>query len=67
QKGRLAAKSVLNANTTKESISKALNLAISRKYKAEGEIVVNPYGQGDSSKQVIEMIKTLRFEPCKSF
>ncbi|MCV6021653.1 UDP-N-acetylglucosamine 2-epimerase, partial [Escherichia coli] len=38
QKGRLAAKSVLNANATKESISKALNLAISRKYKAEGEI-----------------------------
>lgn len=67
QKGRLAAKSVLNAAATKESISNAINLAVSRKYKAEDENIANPYGQGDSSKQVIEMIKGLDFEPCKSF
>lgn len=67
QKGRLAARSVLNADATKVSISKTINLALSRKYKADGEDIVNPYGQGDSSKQVIEMIKGLRFEPCKSF
>ncbi|TOG45033.1 UDP-N-acetylglucosamine 2-epimerase (hydrolyzing) [Vibrio parahaemolyticus] len=67
QKGRLAAKSVLNAAATKESISNAVSLAVSRKYKAENENIANPYGQGDSSKQVIEMIKGLDFEPCKSF
>ncbi|MCG9650453.1 UDP-N-acetylglucosamine 2-epimerase [Vibrio brasiliensis] len=67
QKGRLAAKSVLNATATKESISKAISLAVSRKYKAEDESIANPYGQGNSSKQVIEMIKGLDFEPCKSF
>ncbi len=67
QQGRLAAKSVLNASATKESISHIIRLAITRQYKAEDERIVNPYGQGDSSKQVIEMIKTLRFEPCKSF
>ncbi|HGS4502156.1 TPA: UDP-N-acetylglucosamine 2-epimerase [Vibrio parahaemolyticus] len=67
QKGRLAAKSVLNAAATKESISNAISLAVSRKYKAENENIANPYGQGDSSKQVIEMIKGLDFEPCKSF
>ncbi|MGF1740831.1 UDP-N-acetylglucosamine 2-epimerase [Vibrio profundum] len=67
QKGRLAAKSVLHTTATKESIRKAIDLAISREYKAEGEHIVNPYGQGDSSKQVIEMIKGLRFDPCKSF
>lgn len=67
QKGRLAAKSILNAQASKASISKAINLAISRKYKADGEIIVNPYGQGDSSKQAIEMIKGLFFDPCKSF
>ncbi|CAK4070503.1 UDP-N-acetylglucosamine 2-epimerase [Vibrio sp. 16] len=67
QKGRLAAKSVLNADATKESISNAISLAVSRKYKAEDENIANPYGQGDSSKQVIEMIKGLDFEPCKSF
>jgi UDP-N-acetylglucosamine 2-epimerase (non-hydrolysing) len=67
QKGRLAAKSVLNTTTTKESISNAIGLAVSRKYKAEDENIANPYGQGDSSKQVIEMIKGLDFDPCKSF
>ncbi|ELB2149625.1 UDP-N-acetylglucosamine 2-epimerase [Vibrio parahaemolyticus] len=67
QKGRLAAKSVLNAAAAKDSISNAISLAVSRKYKAENENITNPYGQGDSSNQVIEMIKGLDFEPCKSF
>ncbi|MCQ9084854.1 UDP-N-acetylglucosamine 2-epimerase [Vibrio harveyi] len=67
QKGRLAAKSVLNAAATKESISNAVSLAVSRKYTAENENIANPYGQGDSSKQVIEMIKGLQFERSKAF
>ncbi|MDA0120166.1 UDP-N-acetylglucosamine 2-epimerase [Vibrio sp. T11.5] len=67
QKGRLAAKSVLNTTATKESISNAIGLAVSREYKAEDENIANPYGQGNSSKKVIEMIKGLDFDPCKSF
>ncbi|MEZ8144268.1 UDP-N-acetyl-D-glucosamine 2-epimerase, UDP-hydrolysing [Enterovibrio norvegicus FF-454] len=67
QKGRLAAKSVINADATKASISAAIRLAVSRNYKANSENIINPYGQGDSSKLVIEMIKGLSFEPCKSF
>ncbi|MEZ8397113.1 UDP-N-acetylglucosamine 2-epimerase [Vibrio splendidus] len=67
QKGRLAAKSVLDTSATKESIGTAIKLAVDRKYKVKGEMIENPYGQGDSSKQVIEMIKDLRFDPCKAF
>lgn len=67
QRGRLAARSVLNASTTKDSICKAVNEAINRNYISKGEKIYNPYGQGNSSKQVIEMIKDLEFEPCKSF
>ncbi|MDO6686261.1 MULTISPECIES: UDP-N-acetylglucosamine 2-epimerase [unclassified Agarivorans] len=67
QKGRLAAKSVLDTSATKESIDTAIKLAVDRKYKVKGEMIENPYGQGDSSKQVIKMIKGLRFELCKSF
>ncbi|OED64547.1 UDP-N-acetyl-D-glucosamine 2-epimerase, UDP-hydrolysing [Vibrio splendidus ZS-139] len=67
QKGRLAAKSVLDTSATKESIDTAIKLAVDRKYKVKGEMIENPYGQGDSSKQVVKMIKGLRFEPCKSF
>ena len=67
QKGRLAAKSVLHADPNQASIAKAIETAVSRQYRTEGEIVVNPYGLGDSSAQVIEMIKSLSFDPCKSF
>lgn len=67
QKGRLAAKSVLHAEPSRDSIAAAIGIAISRQYKVEGETIENPYGQGDSSAQVIEMIKGLRFEPRKLF
>jgi UDP-hydrolysing UDP-N-acetyl-D-glucosamine 2-epimerase len=67
QKGRLAAKSVLNAPANKQSIADAIQVAVTRSYKKTDENVHNPYGQGDASGQVIEMIKSLRFEPCKVF
>lgn len=67
QRGRLRAKSVLKADPEKDSIIKAIELAVTKKYKKEEETIENPYGRGDSSAQVIEMIKTLDFEPCKQF
>ncbi|HFQ5278996.1 TPA: UDP-N-acetylglucosamine 2-epimerase [Vibrio vulnificus] len=67
QQGRLAAKSVLYCRASKEKIEQAIQTAITRGYKANGEVIDNPYGQGDSSAQVIAMIKSLHFEPCKSF
>jgi len=67
QKGRLAAKSVLNTQANKQSITDAIQVAVTRSYKQTDENVHNPYGQGDASSQVIEMIKSLRFEPSKVF
>jgi UDP-N-acetylglucosamine 2-epimerase (non-hydrolysing) len=67
QKGRLAAKSVLDAEPNKQSICSAINSAISKNYINAGEKLVNPYGQGDASKQVIQMIKSMKFNPCKQF
>ncbi|WP_345866574.1 UDP-N-acetylglucosamine 2-epimerase [Shewanella algae] len=67
QQGRLAAKSVLHCPAVKEDIEKAIKTAITRSYKTENELIKNPYGQGDCSEQVIAMIKSLRFNPCKSF
>jgi UDP-hydrolysing UDP-N-acetyl-D-glucosamine 2-epimerase len=67
QKGRLAAKSVLNVRPNQKSISDAIKLAISRSYKENKEIIVNPYGQGDVSSQVIEILKSFSFDPCKKF
>lgn len=67
QQGRLAAKSVLHCPANKQAIEQAIKIAITRGYKADNEVIDNPYGQGDSSEQVIAMIKSLRFNPCKSF
>ena len=67
QQGRLAAKSVLNCLATKEEIEQTIKMAITKSYKRGDEAIDNPYGQGNSSAQVIAMIKSLHFEPCKSF
>lgn len=67
QKGRLAAKSVLHCAPNQQAISAAIGAAVSRNYKQADEVVYNPYGQGDVSKQVIDMLKSLQFEPSKAF
>ncbi|MDF2153921.1 UDP-N-acetylglucosamine 2-epimerase [Vibrio sp. CAU 1672] len=67
QKGRLAAKSVLNCQPNRRDIAQAISAAVNRTYQQDNETIHNPYGQGDTSGQVIEMIKSLRFERCKAF
>ncbi|GAA3910667.1 UDP-N-acetylglucosamine 2-epimerase [Litoribacillus peritrichatus] len=67
QQGRLAAKSVLHADAEFHSIVEAIERALSGKYKSLDERIVNPYGQGDVSSQIIKLIKSLDFDPCKSF
>ncbi|WP_406611041.1 UDP-N-acetylglucosamine 2-epimerase [Agarivorans sp. JK6] len=67
QKGRLAAKSVINSLPESGAIESAINIAISRSYKKDGEVIVNPYGQGNTSAQVVEMIKSTSFKTCKAF
>ncbi|MDH6027901.1 UDP-N-acetylglucosamine 2-epimerase [Vibrio splendidus] len=67
QKGRLAAKSVLHCEANRADIERAIRSANEREYKETAEEIENPYGQGNTSKKVIEMIKTLDFNPCKTF
>lgn len=67
QKGRLAAKSVLHCEATQTDIERAIQSAVARDYKEPTEAIDNPYGQGNTSGKVIEMIKTLDFNPCKTF
>jgi UDP-hydrolysing UDP-N-acetyl-D-glucosamine 2-epimerase len=67
QKGRLAAKSVINTKTDLQSISNAIKIAVARSYKEFDEVISNPYGQGDASSQIIEMLNEFKFDPCKQF
>jgi GDP/UDP-N,N'-diacetylbacillosamine 2-epimerase (hydrolysing) len=57
QKGRLQSTSVINCNPTTEEIKKAITLARSGKYKESVSRTVNPYGDGETSNKVVEVLK----------
>ncbi len=67
QKGRLAAKSVLHTSADTASITEGIQQAISRAYIQPGDQIANPYGQGDTSARVLQMIKSCQFVPGKTF
>lgn len=67
QKGRLAAKSVINCNPTKTEITEAIIFALEGRYKTAGEKIKNPYGQGDASSQIIALLKTTKLNLIKTF
>lgn len=63
QQGRLAAPSVLHCNATASAINSTIRLALTQSLTA----VENPYGRGNVSARVIQMIKQLQFDPVKTF
>lgn len=67
QKGRLAAKSVINVKTHTNEIVAAINICIDRSYKSHEEIINNPYGNGNVSGQVLQLLRTHNINPLKSF
>ncbi len=67
QKGRMSASSVIHCDTSLASITQAIELATSHKFREKARETVNPYGQGNSSSRVIEMIKNLNEPAQKSF
>lgn len=67
QKGRLSAKSVLHTSVDLDSIKKAIDNSINCYYMNKDEKIMNPYGQGNSSAQAIDMIKSIGDTSYKSF
>ena len=67
QQGRLAASSVLHCHADKVDIVSAMNVAVALSYKTDGEAIENPYGQGDASSQVIDLLKTIKISSTKIF
>lgn len=61
QKGRLQASSIINCEPTQGSIKQAVNLALSEEYVQKAKKTVNPYGNGDTSNKVVEVIKDYMF------
>ncbi|MFX2609767.1 UDP-N-acetylglucosamine 2-epimerase [Enterobacter mori] len=67
QNGRLAADSVFNCLPNKNAIVEAIKAASKMKVKLDSVKIDNPYGEGDSSKKIINAVKTLDFNPMKKF
>jgi GDP/UDP-N,N'-diacetylbacillosamine 2-epimerase (hydrolysing) len=57
QKGRMQSDSVINCEPTKDNILKAINLALSEDFVQRAKKTVNPYGNGETSNKVVEVIK----------
>lgn len=69
QKGRIQVSSVINCEPETQSILNAFDLAFDLKFKSQLQNVINPYGQGDSSQQVLDILKKISFSDllCKEF
>jgi len=57
QKGRLQSSSIINCEPTQESIKQAMDLAFSEEFLQKAKVTVNPYGNGDTSRKIVEIIK----------
>lgn len=62
QKGRMQADSVINCKPIKEDIEKAIDLAISDMFKKKAKNAINPYGDGNTSSKIVEVIKSYLYE-----
>ena len=63
QQGRLAAGSVLHCKADTAAIAQRIATAVQGAVW-QGD---NPYGQGNSSEKIIQLIKQLKFDPVKKF
>lgn len=67
QKGRLAARSVLHCEDNFISIKAAIDRAIKADYRSVGGLFDNPYGRGDASCQILEILKRMPLNGMKIF
>lgn len=57
QNGRLHAKSVINCNGEKSSISNAIKKALTRNFRKKCKYVKNPYDRGNTAKKIVSILK----------
>jgi GDP/UDP-N,N'-diacetylbacillosamine 2-epimerase (hydrolysing) len=62
QRGRLQAESVINCEPTKESIEKAVSIALTDEFKNKAKYAINLYGEGNTSGRIVKTIKEFIFK-----
>nr|WP_272579375.1 UDP-N-acetylglucosamine 2-epimerase [Providencia sp. PROV265] len=66
QRGRVRANSVIDISADTEQLLLAINTVYSPEFKSILNSTLNPYGQGNSSKHVIEILKQANLESLKT-
>ncbi|MDO8555497.1 MAG: UDP-N-acetylglucosamine 2-epimerase [bacterium] len=59
QKGRVQAKNVINAGYSASEIEKAITKALSEKFREKIKNCGNPYGDGKSSKRIVDILENI--------
>ncbi|MEZ8740753.1 UDP-N-acetylglucosamine 2-epimerase [Photobacterium swingsii] len=67
QQGRVAAKSVIHCLPNAVAIKNSITHALNQSYKRDGDVIINPYGEGNSSEQIIQLLRTLPLHVMKTF
>jgi GDP/UDP-N,N'-diacetylbacillosamine 2-epimerase (hydrolysing) len=62
QKGRIRTTSVIDCETNKKSISKAIETLLSEQFKNSLNSVKNPFDQGNSSAKIVELISGINLQ-----
>ena len=69
QKGRIAAKNVINCKNNETSIDLSIKKLLSKKFKEDIKKNKNPYFQKNTSTNIVNILKKLSFKdlPYKNF
>ncbi|MAY34572.1 MAG: UDP-N-acetylglucosamine 2-epimerase (hydrolyzing) [Spongiibacteraceae bacterium] len=67
QKGRLAANSVIHSGAARSNISASIRQALSPRAKQVSETCENPYGSGDTSNMIVDILKSQQPPGTKRF
>ncbi len=65
QKGRMAAESVFNCETDRESILRGLNTIMSPEFKKKAKATRNPYEKANTSEEIFNIISTYPLNQLK--
>jgi len=56
QKGRMQSNSIINCEPTVDELTKAISKALSNEFVSTARKTINPYGQGNTSNEVVSVI-----------
>lgn len=62
QKGRIQSDSIINCKPDKKDICKAFEVVKNEEFREKIERVINPYGKGTTSMEIIKILKTFPIE-----